>query len=256
MARHRTLPSPPHKRHGKPQEAAVLAKGRRLRQYEGAHPSRPVVTIEEPRRKLQVLCHLLQRQRLPQRLCPLQSRVSQEERTESTNQGKDAEEEALAQEVMRTSSVDAEAHLEDAIEIAREKKRTIVGQVEIVGRDLKRDENRHDLTEKGETMEAAGMTVPGLTETEIERAIEVVAAERGEHTRVLLVAELTQVRLVTELSWLALSSFPIFQKLKRLLTYRDWWRTLLPRSSVFSQELSPLSKSTKYKKPWETERQR
>ena len=153
----------------------------------------------------------------------------------------------MAREVKQTSNVDAEALPEDAIEIAREKKRTIVGQVEIVVRDLKRNESRH---------EAAGMTVPGLTETEIERAIEVMAAERAEHTRVLLVVELTQVRLVTELSWLALSSFPIFQKLKRLLTYRDWWRTLLPRSSVFFQELSPLSKSTKYRKPWETERQR
>ena len=128
----------------------------------------------------------------------------------------------MAQEVMRTSSVDAEALPEDAIEIAREKKRTIVGQVEIVVRDLKRNESRHDLTEKGETMEAAGMTVPGLTETEIERAIEVMAAERAEHTLVLLVAELTQVRMVAELSWLALSLCPVFQKLKRLLTYQEW----------------------------------
>ena len=111
----------------------------------------------------------------------------------------------MAQEVMRTSSVDAEALLEDAIEIAREKKRTIADRVEIVGRDLKRNENRHDLTEKGETMEAAGMTVPGLTETEIVKAIEVMAAERAEHTRVLLDAEPTRVRPVTGLSWLALS---------------------------------------------------
>ena len=155
----------------------------------------------------------------------------------------------MAQEVMRTSSVDAEAHLEDAIEIAREKKRTIVGQVEIVGRDLKRDENRHDLTEKGETMEAAGMTVPGLTETEIERAIEVMAAERAELTLVLLVAELTQVRMVAELSWLALSLCLVFQKLKRLPTYQEWSHTLLLKSSVFSLELSHLSKSTRYKKP-------
>ena len=128
----------------------------------------------------------------------------------------------MAQEVMRTSSVDAEALLEDAIEIAREKKMTIAGRVEIVGRDLKRNESRHDPTEKGETMEAAGTTVLGLTETEIERATEVMAAERAEHTRVLLVVEPTQVRLVIELSWLALSLFPIFQKLKRLLTSQEW----------------------------------
>ena len=162
----------------------------------------------------------------------------------------------MAQEVMRTSSVDAEALPEDAIEIARERKRTIAGQVEIVGRDLKRNESRHDLTEKGETMEAAGMTVSGLTETEIVKAIEVMAAERAEHTRVLLVVEPTQVRLVIELSWLALSLFLIYQKLRRLLTSQDWWRTLLPKSSVFSQELSPLSKSTRCKKPWEMEHQR
>ena len=111
----------------------------------------------------------------------------------------------MAQEVMRTSSVDAEALPEDAIEIARERKRTIAGRVETVGRDPKRNESRHDLTEKGETMEAAGMTVPGLTETEIVKAIEVMAAERAELTRVLLVAEPTRVRPVIELSWLALS---------------------------------------------------
>ena len=128
----------------------------------------------------------------------------------------------MALEVMRINSVDAEALPEDAIEIAREKKRTIAGRAETVGRDLKRNESRHDLTGKGETMEAAGMTVPGLTETEIERAIEVMAVERAEPTRALLVVEPTQVRLVTELSWLALSLFPIFQKLRRLLTSPDW----------------------------------
>ena len=128
----------------------------------------------------------------------------------------------MAQEVMRTSSVDAEALPEDAIEITREKKRTIAGRVEIVGRDLKRNESRHDLTEKGETMEAAGMTVPGLTETEIVKVIEVMAAERAELMQVLLVAEPTRVRPVIELSWLALSLFPIFQKLRRLLTSQDW----------------------------------
>ena len=200
----------------------MLAKGRQLHQYEGVHPSRPVVTIGEHPRKLQVLCLLLRRQRLSQRLCLLRSRVFQEGQTKPTNQGKDAEEEALALEVMRINSVDAEALPEDAIEITREKKRTIAGRVEIAGRDLKRNESRHDLTEKGETMEAAGMTVPGLTETEIERAIEVMAAERAEHTRVLLVAEPTRVRPVIELSWLALSLFPIFQKLRRLLTSQDW----------------------------------
>ena len=106
----------------------------------------------------------------------------------------------MAREVMQTSNVDAEALQEDAIEIARERKRTIAGQVEIVGRDLKRNESRHDLTEKGETMGAAGMTVPGLTETEIVKAIEATAEERAEHTRVLLDAEPTRVRLVTGLS--------------------------------------------------------
>ena len=111
----------------------------------------------------------------------------------------------MAREVKQTSNVDAEALPEDAIEIARERRRTIAGQVEIVGRDLKRNESRHDLTEKGETMEAAGMTVPGLTETEIVKAIEAMAEERAEHTRVLLDAEPTRVRLVTGLSWLALS---------------------------------------------------
>ena len=192
MARRRTLPSPLYERHGRPQEAAVVVKERRLHQYEGVHPSLPVVTIGEHPRKLQVLRHLQQKQRL--RL--LQSRVSQEERTKSTNQGKDAEEEALAREVMQTNNVDAEALPEDAIEIAREKKRTIVGQVEIVVRDLKRNESRH---------EAAGMTVPGLTETEIVKAIEVMAEEKAEHTRVLPDAEPTRVRPVIELSWLALS---------------------------------------------------
>ena len=128
----------------------------------------------------------------------------------------------MAQEVMRTSSVDAEALPEDAIEIAREKKRTIAGRVEIVGRDLKRNESRHDPTEKGETMEAAGTTVLGLIGTEIGRAIEVMVAERAEHTRVLLVAEPTQVRMVIELSWLALSLFLIFRKQRRLLTSQDW----------------------------------
>ena len=119
----------------------------------------------------------------------------------------------MAREVMQTSNVDAEALPEDAIEIAREKKRTIVGQVEIVVRDLKRNESRH---------EAAGMTVPGLTETEIVKAIEAMAEERAEHTRILPDAEPTRVRPVIELSWLALSLFPIFQKLKRLLTSQDW----------------------------------
>ena len=119
----------------------------------------------------------------------------------------------MAREVMQTSNVDAEALPEDAIEIAREKKRTIVGQVEIAVRDLKRNESRH---------EAAGTTVPGLTETEIVKAIEAMAEERAEHTRVLLDAEPTRVRPVIELSWLALSLFPIFQKLKRLLTYQEW----------------------------------
>ena len=102
----------------------------------------------------------------------------------------------MAREVKQTSNVDAEALPEDAIEIARERKRTIVGQVEIVVRDLKRNESRH---------EAAGMTVPGLTETEIVKATEAMAVERAEHTRVPLDAELTRVRLVTELSWLPLS---------------------------------------------------
>ena len=105
-------------------------------------------------------------------------------------------------------------------------------------------------------MEAAGMTVPGLTETEIVKAIEVMAAERAELMQVLLVAEPTRVRPVIELSWLALSLFLIYQKLRRLLTSQDWWRTLLPKSSVFFQELSLLSKFTRYKKQWETERQR
>ena len=102
----------------------------------------------------------------------------------------------MAREVIQTSNVDAEALPEDAIEIARERKRAIAGQVEIVGRDLKRNESRH---------EAAGMTVPGLTETEIVKAIEAMAEERAEHTRVLPDAEPTRVRLVTGLSWLALS---------------------------------------------------
>ena len=162
----------------------------------------------------------------------------------------------MAQEVMRTSSVDAEALPEDAIEIARERKRTIAGQVEIVGGDPKKSESLRGLTETGEMMEAAGTTVLDPTGTEIERAIEVMAAERAELTLVLLVAELTQVRMVTELYWLALSLCPVFQKLKRLPTYQEWLHTLLLKSSVFSQELSPLSKSTKYRKPWETERQR
>ena len=128
----------------------------------------------------------------------------------------------MALEVMRISSVDAEALPEDAIEIARERKRTIAGRAETVGRDPKRNENRQDLTGKGETMEAAGMTVPGLTETEIVKVIEVMAAERAELMQVLLVAEPTRVRPVIELSWLALSLFPIFQKLRRLLTSQDW----------------------------------
>ena len=153
----------------------------------------------------------------------------------------------MAREVVQTNNVDAEALPEDAIEIAREKKRTIVGQVEIVVRDLKRNESRH---------EAAGMTVPGLTETEIVKAIEAMAEERAEHTRVLLDAEPTRVQPVIELSWLALSLFPIFQKLKRLPTYQEWLHTLLLKSSVFSRELSPLSKSTRCKKPWEMEHQR
>ena len=105
-------------------------------------------------------------------------------------------------------------------------------------------------------MEAAGTTVLGLTEIEIERATEVMAAGRAEHTRVLLVAEPTRVRPAIELSWLALSLFLIFQKQRRLRTSQDWWRTLLPKSSVFSQELLPLSKSTRCKKPWEMEHQR
>ena len=155
----------------------------------------------------------------------------------------------MAQEVIRISTVDAEALQEDAIEIAGKKKRTIAGQVEIVGGDPKKSESLRGLTETEEMMEVAGTTVLDPTGTEIEMAIEVMAAERAELTLVLLVAELTQVRMVAELFWLVLSLCPVFQKLKRLPTYQEWSHTLLLKSSVFSLELSHLSKSTRYRKP-------
>ena len=200
MARPRLTLSQRPKHPGRLQEAAAAVKERRFNPYEGVLPSRPVVVISEDFERLQVPQRLQQRPRP----YPLRSQVSQEIRTKLTNRGKGAEE-ALAQEAIRISIVDAEVLQEDAIEIAGQRKRTIAGQVEIVGRDLKRNESRHDLTEKEETMEAAGMTVPGLTETEIVKAIEAMAEERAEHTRVLLDAEPTRVRLVTGLSWLALS---------------------------------------------------
>ena len=188
-------------------------------------------------------------QRLWQRLrpYPLRLRISQETLTKPT--GKGAEEEASAQEVMRISTVDDEALQEDAIEIAEEKKRTIPGQVEIAGGDPKKGESLRGLTETEEMMEVAGTTVLDPTGTEIERAIEVMAAERAELMQVLLVAELIPVRMVAELFWLVLSLCPVFLKQKRLPTYLEWSPTLQLKSSVFFQELLPLFKSTRCRKP-------
>ena len=125
----------------------------------------------------------------------------------------------------------------------------IAGQMEIVGEDPKKGESLQDLTETEEMMEVAEMTVLDLTGIEIEEAIEVMAAQKAELMLVLPVAELMPVRMVAELFWLALSLCPVFQKLKRLPTYQEWSHTLLLKSSVFSLELSHLSKSTRYRKP-------
>ena len=244
LARLRPIPSQWPERHGRKEEAAAAVKEQRLQQYEGVLPSRPVVVIDEHFRRLQVPQRLWQRLRP----YPLRLRISQETLTKPTGKGAE-EEEASAQEVMRISTVDAEALQEDAIEIAEEKKRAIPGQVEIAGGDPKKGESLRGLTETEEMMEVAGTTVLDPTGTEIERAIEVMAAERAELMQVLLVAELIPVRMVAELFWLVLSLCPVFLKLKRLPTYQEWSPTLPLKSSVFFQELLPLFKSTKYRKP-------